>query len=448
MPPDGVSQATAKRGPRYFYGWNIVGVAFLSHFVYSQQFTSVLGLFMKPWQQEFGWSRSAIAAVQSVSRVAEAAVAPVIGPLVDRYGGRVLMPIGGVILSVVMLALIRLNSLWEFYLLRGVVVAIAFSFCGFIVTEVAINNWFVRKRGRAIAIAGSANHISNIVVMPLTVFVIATYGWRMMFVIFAALPLLFVIVPSIILMRRRPEDLGLHPDGIEPSAIETRSFPGETEETGQPVTETVAPEAVWSRREVLATSSFWLLSLAGSVDQLAFQGINISLAPYIQDLGYGQAVLASILTLRSALMAAAMLLMGFLAEYSNKPLVRAAPLVLQGVGALLFVRADEPFFLWLAAIVYALGSAGIGVVQGVVWANYFGRFSLGLVRSLTFLVSFAFGAAGPVAMSAVYDIIGSYRPAFIVISGLFVVAAILMWVVRPPQVRRYATAAEITPPGR
>ena len=85
---------TKDRKPRYFYGWHIVGASFLAHLAYAEHHSSMLGFFFRPLQSEFGWSRSALAAVQTIARLVEALFAPVVGPLIDRYGPRVLMPSG------------------------------------------------------------------------------------------------------------------------------------------------------------------------------------------------------------------------------------------------------------------------------------------------------------------------------------------------------------------
>jgi MFS family permease len=339
-----------------------------------------------------------------------------------------------------MLGITQISAIWQFYLLRGVVVAIGFTFMGALVTDVAVNNWFIQKRGRAIAISRAGSNISNIILAPITVFVIAASGWRTMFVIFAVVTWLVVLIPSTILMRRRPEDIGLYPDGIEPSRFEARTHQ-ESEQI--PIEEVLRPEPIWSRRDVLMTSSFWLLAASFAIDSMAFQGVNISIAPYIQDLGYGDAMLAGVITFRAAVMAVAVLIMGFLAEHAQRASIRAAPFFIQALGALFFLLAEDPVFLWLAVTVYGLGSSGVLVTQEVVWANYFGRFSLGLVRSLGYFVAFSFGAIGPVAMNIVFDIMGSYRPAFVVIAVFFVMAAILMYLVRPAKANRYATAADM-----
>ena len=155
MPRDGINEGTATTGkkPRYFYGWNIVAASLLAHLAYAEHFSSMLGFFFKPLQNEFGWSRTALATIQTIARLVEALSAPIIGPLIDRYGPRVLMPIGAIIVGFAMLGVTQVNTIWQFYLLRGIVSAIGYTIMGTLVTDVAINNWFIRKRGRALAIS-------------------------------------------------------------------------------------------------------------------------------------------------------------------------------------------------------------------------------------------------------------------------------------------------------
>ncbi len=431
----------AGKNPRYFYGWNIVAASFLAHLSYAEHFSSLLGFFFKPFQAEFGWSRSAVATVLSIARVGEAAVAPVIGPFVDRYGPRVLMPIGAVIVGGAMLATTQINAIWQFYLLRGVITSIGFTIMGALVSDTAINNWFIQKRGRALAISRLGNNISNIVFTPLTVFVLATSGWRTMFVIFAIVTWVVVLVPSALLMRRRPEDMGLHPDGIAPDNGGVSS--NQDELSSYSTRAASSPEPLWNRREVLKTGSFWLLALSLGINSLAFQGINISLAPYIQDLGYGEAMLATVMTFRAAMAAGALPFVGFLAEHANRLSVRVIPFVIQSIAVFLLLLAEQPVFLWLGVALYGLGISAVTITQDVIWANYFGRLSIGTVRSMSYLVSFGFGAIGPIAINLVFDILDSYRPAFIVIIGFFAISAFVMGVVKPPTACRFATAEEI-----
>jgi MFS family permease len=429
---------TTRKKPRYFYGWNVVAASFLAHLAYAEHHSSMLGFFIRPFQNEFGWSRSTLAAVQTIARVAEAIVAPIVGPFIDRYGSRVIMPVGAVIVGLAMLGVTQIDAIWQFYLLRGIIVALGFTLMGNLVTDVAINNWFVKKRGRAIAIARLGSNISNMAFVPLTVFIISAYNWRTMFVVFAVITWLVVLIPSLLLMRRRPEDMGLLPDGIDTNQTRTRDD-NESDSTGS---YTPLQEPIWSRQEVLATRAFWILAISFGICSMAFQGINISLAPYIQDLGYADTMVASVMTVRAAIMATSLPFMGLMIEHSHKVAIRIMPFVIQGVAAILFLVAEQPVSLWIAVTVYGIGMSGIGVMQGTIWADYFGRYSLGLVRSIAFFMAFGFGAIGPLAMNVVFDILGSYKPAFMVISGLFCISALLMMTVRPPKAHRYTSTGE------
>ena len=417
--------------PRYFYGWNIVGASFLAHLAYAEQFSSTLGLFFRPLNQEFGWSRFQISAVQTIARFVEAACAPLVGPLIDRYGARTLMPIGAIVTAIALLAVTQVDSLWQFYFVRGIVAAVGFMLMGFLVTGVAINNWFVRMRGRALAISNMGSSISNVILMPAAVFVIAAFGWRSMFGLFAMITIVVVLIPSVILMRRRPEDMGLLPDGDADPA-------GEPD--GESAAAAAVPEATWTRREALREPTFWFLSLSFAVASLAFQGINISLAPYAQDLGYGDALVAAMLTTRALVMAATLPLVGLLAEHAHHVAVRIFPFVCQGLGALLFLLGGESAFLWAAVVIYGIGITSLGVTQEVLWANSFGRLSLGTVRSTGFVITFGFGAAGPMVMNAIFDLSGSYQPAFALFIVLFAIAAVMAVFIGTP--RRLAATGQ------
>lgn len=429
------------RTPRYFYGWKIVAASFMAGLAYAEHFASVLGIFIRPLQSEFGWSRSVIAGVHTIGRVIEASIAPIVGPMIDRYGPRVLMPIGALIVGLAMLGVTQVNTIWQFLFLRGVLVAVGFTLMGYLVTDVTISKWFIRKRGRAIAVSKVSHSLSNIIMTPVTVFVISASGWRTMFVVFAVVTWVVVLIPSAVLMRRSPEDLGLHPDGIDPGTVEN---PGQQQESEIDKTAS-APEPIWSRREVLRTRTFWLLTICFAANSISFQGINLSLAPYIQDLGYKDTMLAAVITFRSVLIVTGTLLMGFLADRAHKTAIRVMPFMIQALGVFFFLLAQNPVFLWLGVALYGFGSAGIHVTQEVVWADYFGRPSLGLVRSLAFSISFGFGAAGPVVMNAVFDIFGSYELAFFTIVGALCVAAILIGIAQPVKATRYATGDDVAP---
>ena len=422
----------------------------MAHLAYAEQFSSTLGLFFKPLTAEFGWTRTQIAIVQTISRFVEAATAPLIGPLVDRFGGRTLLPVGAIIAGLALIGVTMIDgtlidvqlidSLWQFYFVRGFVAAIGFTLMGNLVTSVVISNWFIRRRGRALGISTMGASISNVVMIPVAVYVIEELGWREMFWIFAIVTWVVVLLPSIILIRRRPEDMGLRPDGDEPDAPPAAVASGQRQADSPAQTRQAMPEPVWTRAEALKAPAFWLIAGCFAISSLAFQGINISLAPYVQDLGYEEALVAAALTTRAIVMAVTLPAVGLVAERVNMGPVRALPFILQTIGCVLFLFADKVYFLFPALIVYGIGITSLGVTQEVLWANSFGRLSLGAVRSMGFVITFGFGATGPIVMNFIHDQLGSYQPAFLIFIAFFAVSAVLILFLRPPRAPRYADA--------
>ena len=419
--------------PRYFYGWKIVGAAFLSRFSFASGNASVLGLFFTPLNSEFGWSRTAISVVLSLARLFEGLTSPLLGPIIDRYGPRVPMVIGGILLSLGFVSLSLIGNLWQFYLIRGVFMAAGFALTGMLVTNTAVSNWFIRRRGRAIAAAGMGTNTGMLIIAPVTVGIITVWGWQAAWLFFAVLAWIVVVIPSAILMRRRPEDIGLIPDGDLPSDSEDPKDPSRRSTAS-------AGEAVWTRREVIRTPAFWLLIVGISSSMLAFQGVNISLAPYAEDLGLGAFNVAALLMARSIATLSVAPGWGILSERVHFPPIRISPFFIQMLASAFLAMADRGAMLWLGVVFYGAGFSGMMIVQEVLWANYYGRLTLGTVRSTSLPLQVLIAAGGPVLVNVVFDITGSYQPAYTAFIGLYLLAALLVWFARPPQAKRFAQA--------
>src|SRR5688572_23211862 len=128
-------------------------------------------------QSELGWPRTAITGAQSVARLVEGGFAPAVGPILDRYGPRPLMIAGSLIAAVGFMALSQVDTLWGFYLMKGGVIAVGFLCMGFMVTNTAISNWFIRRRGRAIGIAGMGTSLASVAMAPVVVWMMDNWHW-------------------------------------------------------------------------------------------------------------------------------------------------------------------------------------------------------------------------------------------------------------------------------
>ena len=425
--------------PRFFYGWYIVLASFLAHIAYAEQNSSILGVFLRPMTREFGWSRTELTGAQSVARLVEGIFAPVIGPIIDRHGPRPLMLVGSLIAGLGFLALSQINTIWQFYLTKGLVIAIGFLCMGFMVTNTAISNWFVRLRGRAIGIAGMGTSLANVAMAPVVVWMIGQWDWRSAWMAFGLLTWIVVLVPSALLMRRRPEDEGLRPDGDEPYQTSAEMT---TETHTQTSVESEPLEPIWGRSEVVRTSAFWLIILTFSVSNLAFQGINISMVPYFEDLGFATSIAAAALVTRAIIQLIAAPLWGFAVERIDVRYLGFLKFSLQGLAALLFLIGRNIPVLFTGVIVYAIGSSGSAVISEIIWANFFGRLTLGSIRGVGTPLLTLFSAIGPVFMNIIFDLTGSYELAFILFIFLFALSAGLILLLKQPQATRFARASE------
>jgi MFS family permease len=417
--------------------------SFLASLSYSQQLASVLGIFIRPMTQELGWSRTAITGAQSATRFVEGIVAPITGRFIDRYGPRPFMVVGGIISGVGFILLSGIQSLFEFYFLRSFVISIGFAMMGYMVTSVAVSNWFVRKRGRALAIAGMGSSVMSSILPPIAVLAMATWGWRPIWVAFGIFTMISVAIPSAIWMRRRPEDLGLRPDGDEPFKAFTPPAEGDA---GGGATHELAHEEplepIWSRREALHTSAFWMIIGTYAIANLSMQGINISLIPLIEDQGFTAEVAAVALSVRALLHLLVSPFAGWAADRVEPKVLRSASFVIQGIAALLFMIGGSLPMLYAAIFMNALGGGISSVSSEIIWAETYGRLTLGTVRSLGAPLLTAVSATGPVFMNIIFDLTGSYGPAFAIFIVLFAISSVAILFLRAPTPTRFARASE------
>ncbi len=415
---------------RIFYGWYLVGVAFITSAMSTGIQAYTLGVFLRPMAEQFDWSRTMVSVSHTVGIVTSALCTPLVGPLIDRYGGRVIMVGGALISGAALMGLGLVRSLWHFYVLRGFLFSFGHVGTASLVTTVTLSNWFVRQRGRAVAIGMMGVSVSAMVLPPMCQWIITAYGWPMAWVVLGLATWGLIIPPAAIFMRRRPEDMGLHPDGdpiaLDPTCplVQRRSV--EAIKTDQ---------AIWTRRAAVHTRALWLLVGAFGCAGMALTGMMLHLIPFLQDMGYSPTVAAGSMT--------AWGLAGFLVKPLWGLLIDRVPVRLcaigefglcgSGIGAILVAsRTGRWELVYAAVFVFGLGVGGVLTVSEVVWANYFGRLTLGTVRSIAVPFQISLNAFGPLLAGVAYDITHSYRGAFFVFMGTYALASLLIACTTPP----------------
>ncbi len=408
-----------------FYGWWIVAAAVLSQYAYSIQFNANYGVYVYTMGAEMGWSRTALSAVQSLGRIPEGIFGIALGPFVDRHGARWIVAVGALAMGLSLIALASVEELWQLYLYRGIIMS-AGGVCVGGFASVTVANWFRVKRGRALAIASSGASLGNATLPLITAFMIAAVGWRESWAI-QGIAIMVLAIPAVITFRRRPEDLGLRPDGMSADEISAMSERQRARER-----ELASADVVWTRTQALRTSAFWYTAVAYGVISMALTATNLHLFPFLEDLGYPAILAAAGVSFRGGLAVLTAPAWGIAIEYLPMRLVQIMPFIMQGAAMLMFFLFPVPAGIFIGLFLYGLGSGGGGILRESVWAYQFGRISLGAIRTAAYPIEALMSAIGPLAMGLAFDLAGSYSEAWVILFFTFVVAIGLVQLARRP----------------
>ena len=385
-----------------------------------------ISVFVIPMENDLGWNRTTIFGALTVRALVAGVLAPLVGPLFDTRNGPRLLSIASAVLIGISLVGIRwVHEPWQFYLFFSVIGAMANVSGGTVLVEALVPKWFIRRRGRAVALASIGGVVGPI--FPLGIQqAISVFGWRDAWMILGIFSTV-ILLPLALLIRTKPEDIGLLPDGevtkeqIPPSDLVTGDSPPMYSE-----------ETSLTRAEVLRTRSFWLLALAFSVTSLGVQGFIPNWLPYFQDIGFTAATGATALTVFGLFVLPARLIWGVMAEqYSVRHLLMLQHfLTAAGVVLLLFIGNLE--LLLLFAIFMGLAYGGYVPLQRLIYPIYYGRAHLGSIRGAMRPFITLASAVGPLVIAGIYDAKGSYFMAFIVVMCTWLMAGLLFMLARPP----------------
>jgi MFS transporter, OFA family, oxalate/formate antiporter len=411
-----------------YYGWVIVAVGFLAQIASAFSVSSTLAVFLKPLSTDLGISRGTFSLIRSGEILIGAAAAPVVGTLIDRWGGRWLMAIGGLISGAGFICLGQARDFTQFMLVRWLLISPGDSLMGSMVINVSISRWFVRMRGRALAIAGMGHGLAK-VCMPVAAATLMLFvGWRGSWVVFGVFALLLVVAPALLLMRRSPEEMGLLPDGgpVQPKAeIATPKRSRHAKHTG-------ADNVEWSRGEALRKPVFWLIAITFGVAQMGVTGLNLHVFSYVTDQGYSTLVAASVMSTIAVMQFSTPIVWGTLADRMDNGILNMAKCAFQGAGLLLALLLPGLGPLYVGFLIYGIGMGGTAILAETIWADFFGRISLGKIRGMGSLVTSAFSAGGPPFFGLLFDYTQSYHLSFNIFIAMLFTSAVLSLFLRPP----------------
>ena len=422
-----IGDAEARGKPRLFYGWVIVAVVAMAGFTQATETFSVLSVFLKPITQEFGWTRSEFAGAMSIGGLLGSLVAVSIGPLIDRFGSRWALVLSFGVLGVTFVLMPLMSSLLHFYVLQILARLMNTGVLG-VASAVIIPQWFIAKRGRAVALSEMGHGMGSTITPVYVQLMVSAWNWRVAAVTAGVLMWVVSALPAALFLRRRPEDLGLLPDGVSPETAGRHRTPSSEASTVAPRT----PEVAVTLHQALRLPTFYLLTVAMTLGWFARTGLSLNAIPFFTDRGLTPEVAVAVIALHSAVGILGMVAAGFVAERVNPRLLLSVDYLLTGLAfpLLLLTRSAPTAILW--GVFYGLVQGATFILQRIILADYFGRRHLGSIQGMMRAVQNIAQAAGPIVAALAYDLTGSYTLIFAIFGAIAASSGLFVFLARPP----------------
>ena len=416
----------------FFNGWVLVAIAFVTMAVGVNARTA-FSLLFPAILDEFGWDRGVTAGAFSFGFLVSALVTPFVGRLMDLRGPRPVIELGVVTMGVGLLLASLIHEPWQLYLTLGALAGGGVNCLAYTGQSLYLTNWFVRRRGLALSIAFSGVGIGSITILPWQGWMIGTAGWRSACVWLGIL-VLALLGPLNLLLKRRPEDLGLEPDGMLSSGSAS------TDRAANVVDHAWAA-VDWTLGRALRTRRFWWIAAGYFCGLFSWYAVQVHQTKYLIEIGFAPSEAAWALGSVSLVAIPGQIAFGHLSDRIGREWVW----MIGNVGfvicyvALLLLR-DAPTEPLLFAMVLAQGTLGYSLtsVMGAIPAEIFEGRHFGSIFGSVMVAAILGGAAGPWVTGVLYDATGSYSVAFWIAAGCSAISILAIWLAAPGQVRAVA----------
>ena len=400
--------------PRFFYGWVIVVVGALVAFSSGPGQSFVFSIFIDSMIEETGFSRSELSGLFMVSTGLSALMVAIVSRMADRVGPRLMLVLIGVAFTGACFGMAFAVGFVAFYLSFSALRALGQGALTINAT-LLVNQWFVAHRGRAIALMGLGFPLSNAILPPLSRFLIDHLGWRDAYAVLGVIVLLLIVPAALLLVRNRPEDVGLFPDGADAPPSSEQARPG-------------LPDV--DDRRVLSSLTFWLMAAPLATPGLVTTALIFHQTSIFEERGLSTTLAAAVFVVFAFASASTSMVAGFVVERTGP---RA--LFIFAMGMLLAVLALSLAVnsAWMAVVyVAAMGIAGgsMRIVQGVMWAHYYGRFGLGRVQGSAMMIAITGAAIGPFPLAVFRDFTGTYQAGIITMATLPALSIVVLLLAR------------------
>ncbi len=407
-----VIQQSPGAKPEFFYGYIIVATAFSIMVAIFGLYYS-FGIFFDPVLLEFGWTRATTSGAFSLSMIVYGLLNVAVGGFTDRFGPRMVVTICGVLIGLGYLLMSQISTVWQLYLFYGVIIGAGMG-GSFIALLSSVAKWFVKRRGMMTGIVMAGIGIGTLIGPPVASWLIATYGWRLSYVILGSIVLLVVVLAAQFL-RRDPTQVGQVAYGAdEVEKLRPRLGAGG-----------------FSLREAIYTRQFWIVFAMLFCFGFGLYAVLVHIAPHAIELEISAANAASILAAIGVSSILGKVLLGIAVDRIGGRLGFIISFILISAALFWLVPVTEVWRLYLFAAIFGFAYGGCGVSEAPLVAGLFGLRSHGLVLGVINVGFTIGGSLGPLMAGYIFDVTGSYQVAFLISAIIGIVGLILAAVLRP-----------------
>ena len=422
---------TGKSRLPFFYGWVVVAVTFITMGIGVNARTA-FSLFFPPILKEFGWERGVTAGAFSFGFVVSAIMSPLIGRLMDRGGPRAVMELGIALMGGGLLLAPLTREPWHLYVTIGVMVGAGSVCLGYSGFSLFLPNWFIRRRGLAMGIAFAGVGIGSVTLLPWVQYVIEQTGWRAACTAIG-LMVLILLAPINLLLRKRPEDIGLRPDGdtIAHASAKPASY----------IVDPVWAGTDWTLPRALRTARFWWIALGYFCGLYIWYAVQVHQTKFLLDIGFSPIVGVWALGVVSLLGIPGQIALGHASDRIGREAIWAISCLGFAICFAALVALKYEPNLWLVYLmVFTQGALGYGLtsIMGAVVLEIFQGPHYGSIFGTIMLAALAGGAAGPWLTGLLHDLTGTYTIAFSIGIVVSLLSAFAIWQASPGRVRAVA----------
>jgi MFS family permease len=429
-----VIASLARRLP-FFYGWIVVAVVFVT-MALAVNARTAFSLLMPPILDEFGWNRGVTAGAFSFGFLVSALLSPTLGRLMDRYGPRVVNLLGVGITTLGLLLATFSAVPWHLYATLGVLVGGGSVCLGYSGQTLFLPNWFARRRGLATGLAFAGVGVGSILLFPWFQAVIEHAGWRSACWTLG-LVVLVIAGPLTLLLRKRPEDLGLQPDG------DAAPVSGPSGATPNNVVDPAWASVDWTLARAMRTTRFWWIGLGFSTGLYVWYAVQVHQTKYLLEVGFSATEAAWALGAVSLAGIPGQILLGALSDRIGREAVWAIGCIgfaLTYALLLALGAGGNANAVLMYAMIVAQGLLGYGMtpVFGAIVMEVFQGKHFGTIFGTLMLGAIGGGAVGPWVTGLLHDFTGAYEAAFWIAIALCAVSILAIWRAAPGKVRTVA----------